>query len=185
MDTQVVLSWILSRSVASKNIFVKNRLRDVLQMSGKLETQFGLVPSFKYVLLPKIQRTSSLEDCLNPTINFGPSWLSGGGAYWLVQELPCLSRCSQLVAHEFINNSIVLEEEYPSVIILDCLSGFAHLFRVATFILKFITRPQEQEEDCERKAMMKLLQCQVFTEELEFQLDALWDASSLSPLGLL
>lgn len=45
-----MLSWILSGSIASKHIFARNRLRDVLQMSGELEIHFALSPSFKYVL---------------------------------------------------------------------------------------------------------------------------------------
>lgn len=30
MDTQVVLSWILLQSMATKNIFATNRLKDIL-----------------------------------------------------------------------------------------------------------------------------------------------------------
>ena len=48
-DAQVVLSWLLSQSMASKNIFAKNRLKDVLRMNRELESQYGLKPLFKYV----------------------------------------------------------------------------------------------------------------------------------------
>lgn len=78
-----------------------------------------------------------------------------------------------MVSHESVNTSIVLEEEYPSVIGLDQFSGFACLLRVSTFVSKFISRLQGLEE-YERKAViyfMKLLQRQAFAAELEFTLD--------------
>ena len=55
-DAQVVLSWLLSQSMAIKNIFAKNRLKDVLQMNRELESQYGLKPLFKYVVTTKSSR---------------------------------------------------------------------------------------------------------------------------------
>lgn len=37
----VVLSWILLQSIASKNIFAKNGVKDILQMSHGLDSQYN------------------------------------------------------------------------------------------------------------------------------------------------
>lgn len=48
MDAQVILSWILSQSMASKNIFARNRLKYILQTSRGLDSHYGLRPHFMY-----------------------------------------------------------------------------------------------------------------------------------------
>lgn len=48
-DAQVVLSWILAEFIHTKNIFVRNRLQDITQMTNKIKSDFGLKVSFRYV----------------------------------------------------------------------------------------------------------------------------------------
>lgn len=43
-DSQVVISWIFSRAI------VRNRQKDVLQISTKMESLFGITHLFRYVL---------------------------------------------------------------------------------------------------------------------------------------
>lgn len=75
-----------------------------------------------------------------------------------------------MLARESVNISVVLEEEYPSVIVLDLFKGFARLLRVAGMVFKFINILRGLEEDCEMKVeiyLMNLLQRYAFAEELE------------------
>lgn len=49
MDAQVMFSWVLSQSLTSKNIFARNRLKDILQMISRLDLKYKLKPHLKYV----------------------------------------------------------------------------------------------------------------------------------------
>lgn len=49
-DSQVVLSWIFSRAIVSKNLFGRNRQKDVLQISTEMESLFGITHLSRYVL---------------------------------------------------------------------------------------------------------------------------------------
>ena len=81
-DAPVVFSWLLSQSMASKNIFAKNRQKDIVQMNHELESRYGLRPLFKYVAFTQntadlITRGLTLRKSLS---NFefwcsGPPWL--------------------------------------------------------------------------------------------------------------
>lgn len=66
-----------------------------------------------------------------------------------------------MLARESVNISVVLEEEYSSVIALDLFTRFARLLRVASLVFKFINILRGVEEDCEMKVaiyLMNLLQ---------------------------
>ena len=49
VDAQVVLSWLLSDTVKTKNQFARNRIRDVHRMKRELLDQYRVPISFKYV----------------------------------------------------------------------------------------------------------------------------------------
>lgn len=49
VDTQVVLSWILSQSIRGKNIFTENCLTEIIHMLNQDTYQFSVGLVFKYV----------------------------------------------------------------------------------------------------------------------------------------
>ena len=49
MDAQVMLSWLLSSAVKTKNQFARNRIQDVHRMKKELLEQFQIPIIFKYV----------------------------------------------------------------------------------------------------------------------------------------
>ena len=49
VDAQVVLSWILSDKIKTKNQFVKNRLKDIHHMIRKQKEEKSLSIKFRYV----------------------------------------------------------------------------------------------------------------------------------------
>ena len=49
-DAHVVFNWILSGEIkTNKNVFAKNRLKDVLMFIDKLKADFGFKVNFRYV----------------------------------------------------------------------------------------------------------------------------------------
>lgn len=49
-DVQVVLVWILAKTINTKNIFAHNRLRDITQITAEIKSEFELEVNLKYVL---------------------------------------------------------------------------------------------------------------------------------------
>ena len=49
VDTQIVLSWLLSDNIKTKNQFVKNRLKDIRKMIRELKEEKSLSVKFRYV----------------------------------------------------------------------------------------------------------------------------------------
>ena len=49
VDAQVVLSWLMSQQIKTKNQFAKNRLKDIRMMSQELKVKYNLDIVFKYV----------------------------------------------------------------------------------------------------------------------------------------
>ena len=48
-DSQVALSWVLTKCVKSKNIFARNRVSDITSMLSEYSMKFDLKVGFKYV----------------------------------------------------------------------------------------------------------------------------------------
>ena len=130
-DAQVVLSWILSETIASKNIFVRNRLRDILQMCLDLETEYGIKPTFRYV-----STTENPADLITRRLtmkhfqdNFefwyhGSSWFCGGILTWTEQDLSCLDDRCQQIASSSTNFSVIMNEACTLVISMQWFSTF-------------------------------------------------------------
>ena len=51
VDAQIVLSWLMTDpcKIKTKNLFAKNRLKDILLMSQDIKNQYGLDIQFKYI----------------------------------------------------------------------------------------------------------------------------------------
>ena len=49
VDAQVVLSWVLTGNIKTKNVFANNRLKDIMVFLKQVETNYGVTCKFKYV----------------------------------------------------------------------------------------------------------------------------------------
>ena len=58
VDAQVVLSWLMSQQIKTKNQFAKNRLKDISMMTQELKVKYNLNIFFKYV--PRDQNPADL-----------------------------------------------------------------------------------------------------------------------------
>jgi len=177
-DAQVVLSWILSQSMASKSIFARNRLKDVLQMKDQIAARYGLETNFRYIHTSQnpadlITRGMSLKR-FKSVFNFwfsGPSWMEGGGTAWPVQNLSCLSRNSQQLASASVSVSMALEADCTPCVDFGRFSDFSFLLRVMTLVFLFINKLRGRSEEVGRKAMVfviRTIQSQSYGTELDF-----------------
>ena len=98
VDAQVVLSWLLSDVVKTKNQFARNRIRDVHRMFKELTELYNVPIFFKYVPTKEnpadmLTRGMSLV-CFKENLNFwleGPSWIQSKNVVWPTNDLGCLS----------------------------------------------------------------------------------------------
>ena len=120
VDTQVVLSWILSENIKTKCLFTWNHLKDIREKIGKLH-DLGFDLMFKYVntsdyLADLITRGITLGK-FRSELQFwltGPEWLIGENITWPSSYLNCLSPDSQMmVLTNTINISPVVQDVAP------------------------------------------------------------------------
>ena len=82
-DAQVVINWILSETIKTKNVFAKNRLKDILIMIKDIQEKFKIKISFKFVpselnVADMLTRPMSYKKFID-NIDFwtrGPNWLN-------------------------------------------------------------------------------------------------------------
>ena len=102
VDAQIVLSWLLSGNVKTKNIFTRNRVKDVIEMVGRIEDLYNIDVNFKYVhteenvadFITRGMSFKSFEKNFDKWLH-GPEWLSVTPLIWPDGNLGCLSAESQ------------------------------------------------------------------------------------------
>ena len=139
VDAQIVLSWILTGKVKTKNIFASNRVKDINKYQKDVSDKFGLNIKFKY--LPSEENPA---DLVTRGLSFkefqgklkfwlhGPEFLSHKVVQWPVKNLGCLSEEHKLLAC----NALVINE--PPIIDCDKFSDINKLYRVTSYVFKFI-----------------------------------------------
>ena len=98
VDAQVVLSWLMSQQLKTKNQFAKNRLKDISMMTQELKVKYNLDIVFKYVptdqnpadLLTRGLSLNKFKDLLQ-FWTYGTEWLKTADSDWPVNELNCLT----------------------------------------------------------------------------------------------
>ena len=89
VDAQVVLSWLLSSTVKTKNVFTANRIKDVKKMVVEIKDKYDLDVKFKYV-----PTSDNPADLLTRGLSFenfklklsfwihGPCWINDRGRHF-------------------------------------------------------------------------------------------------------
>ena len=202
VDAQIVLSWILSRNVKTKNVFTANRVKDIVSMVDEFKDKFGIDIVFKYV-----KSEHNPADMITRGLNFeqftakydfwlsGPSWLSQSPLVWPENTLGCLSEESKSSpmtninrVPEIVSNTVTSTETNCH----DCLIDFTRfsswnklLNSVArTFMVIKILRKLPNSFDCFSKAreyIIKSIQSKAFSVEIDF-LESVRPSRNIPPL---
>jgi len=161
VDAQVVLSWILSKNVKSKNIFARNRVVDISKMREEINDEFGIEVKFRYVptaLNPAdlLTRGTSFDE-LSKQFEFwlhGPDFLRKD-IKWPNEQLNCLSESSKLLTMSIVS------DVKPDFVPINRFSSLNKLVRVASLVLKFISKLKRRKEtdlELTQRARVKLFQ---------------------------
>ena len=98
VDAQVVLAWLLSEEIKTKNQFAKNRLKDIHQLMKDLQEMYSIHINFKYVpselnpadLVTRGLTFKKFQQKFHYWIS-GPEWISKIPVIWPSSDLNCLS----------------------------------------------------------------------------------------------
>lgn len=139
VDAQVVLSWILSNNVKSKNVFANNRVKDIAQFRRDIKQNFSLDVTFKYV-----PTDLNPADLVTRGITFkefsskqefwqhGPDFLKNEPVEWPTKQLGCLSEQSKLLTCSTIVSEI------PSIFSITRFSNLHKLLRVTALVFFYL-----------------------------------------------
>ena len=148
MDSQVALSWIFNGFTNSnKNVFVNNRLKDINICKSEILKAYKMEPRFHYV--PTVDNPSDLLTRGITVSDFmkrmdfwihGPGFLINKDFEWPSGNLGCLSAANKTILVN-ANISEPVREVFPS----SSFSSFDKLVRVATLVLKFISKLKKKQ----------------------------------------
>ena len=130
VDSQVVLSWLLSENIKAKSQYTRNRLKDVHKMISEIKQDFLVETHFKYVPTAEnpadlLSRGISLQK-FQQTLQYwtyGPKWIAETPINWSNSNLEYLSpRNKDLVKSTVFHNTISEGGYYPSYPLINFLS---------------------------------------------------------------
>ncbi|CAL4117170.1 unnamed protein product, partial [Meganyctiphanes norvegica] len=189
VDAQVVLSWLLSDNIKTKNLYAQNRVRDIQRMKGELVEKYNIPFHFRYVPTSfnpadLLTRGLSLET-FTKRMKFwlqGPEWLSSNNVVWPTSDLLCLNS---------VNKSIVLNTEIGSIakeilplVSFEKYSKFSKLVGVTAKVIEALNKfkvlksnkmqklwDTTDPHQCAKIHVLKVMQKQSFPSEIDFILD--------------
>ena len=179
VDAQVVLAWLLSSRVNSRNVFVSNRLKDINVLKEEVLSRLGVSVVYKYVptdnnpadLITRGLTLKKFRDNMQFWIR-GPSWLSMDPS-WPESDLKCLNEADQKVVRTGVNYSASINSHGNCLINLEKFSKLSRALRVAALVYQFVNRLRRIRCDDSHKAKVYLVRCsqaQFCGPEIEFLL---------------
>ena len=172
-DSQIVLAWISAKILKAKQIFVRNRVKDIHRFSSGIGDDFKIPPSFHYV-----RSEENPADLLTRGLSFrdfskrfdlwcrGPDWLDQPEIYWPAGASTgneCMVNAS----------SVAGPQEIPCIDVRQ-FSSLSALLRRAALCFKFIYKLRRINLDgvdatsLARRFFVKTMQKESFPQELEF-----------------
>lgn len=176
IDAQICISWILTEMVKTKNIFARNRVRDISDYRKQIKSRLNIDCKFKFVptelnVADLLTRGLSLN-LFSEKIQFwshGPEFLTDNVIRWPERQLGCLSPESQLM----VLNCAVISVQNP-IIDLNRYSNLNQLFRITALLFRIINKLRKRSiTDSEnfqmaRNYWLKTEQAVHFSKELSF-----------------
>lgn len=178
IDAQIVISWILTGKVKSKNIFAQNRVKDINSYRDQIKQEFSIDCNFKFIpteLNSADLLTHGLSSSVFQTkINFwnhGPEFLRTEPIDWPQRSLGCLSESNKIVLASITGSSN--EPVFP----VDRYSNINKLLRITALLLKYlnklrkIEKSQTQLINEARVYWLKFEQKRYYSDEINFLVD--------------
>ena len=173
VDSQVVLSWVLTCKAPKKNIFVNNRLKDIDSMLKEIKSEFvkvnlAYVPS-QFNLADLITKPCSakvFQDKFSTWI-YGPDWLELPSDQWPKGQLGCIPHAYQ---GELVNPALNVSDPEP-IIDVRKYSSFTFLLGVMVKVFKFIVAVRKVDKDPVEMAtdyLFKQMQSEEFSREIAY-----------------
>ena len=188
IDAQVVITWLLTDVVKTKNQFARNRIRDVHKMKGDLLATYDIPIHIKYVHTSQnpgdlLTRGLSLQQ-FKQNLNFwiyGPLWLQSEEIIWPVNDLNCLSEASKSVV---LNTQVCVKSPQPLVpfnrysklnkligVTAKVIEGTGKLnnkFKVSTGNSMQKLWGSSDPHQCAKIYLLRFMQKECFPDELEY-----------------
>ena len=149
VDSQVVLSWILSNKVPKKNVFVRNRVKEISDLLDYLKCNFSPI-NFSYIPSLHNQADFLTKPCSSKTFLerfncwvYGPSWIFSPPQEWPKGQLGCIP---SEVKGDLIN-PILGPAKPPPLIDISKFSSFSKLLGVSVKVFTAVSRFKKCSED--------------------------------------
>ena len=148
VDSQIVLQWLFTGAVSNKNVFTRNRLKDIAMFRDNLKREFRFDIGFKYVM-----SEDNPCDLLTRGLSFaefeqkrdfwfhGPSWLASSLDSWPEHKLGCISEDNKLQLQPFkvtTSTNATFLEQSSSLIDVSRFSNFSKLLKIASLVFKAV-----------------------------------------------
>ena len=174
VDSQVVLNWLLSdvNSIKTKNIFAKNRVKEICKMKTDINDKYNVEIKYKY-----IKTDSNPADMLTRGMSFdkfqnnfdywqhGPEWLNKTPLVFPISDLKCLTADQKTLVQTTILKDDKIKEIQP-VIPFERYSDFNKLVRITSCVFRFINKLKKRinidDNNSAKIHLIKTMQSQVF-----------------------
>ena len=152
VDAQVVLSWLLTEKVKAKNVFAKNRIKDISVAKKLIYDQSKLNVVYKYVPTNEnpadmLTRGLSVNDFQTKfeLWTHGPEFIQTNKIVWPDKDLDCLS------AENKILNINVCIESSDSIFPITKYSTHDRVLKITSLVFKFcyqLKRSKKSDLEC-------------------------------------
>ena len=166
-DSQVALTWLLTGKAVKKNVFVNNRLKDILVMSDEFKSKniqfsYHYVPS-EYNVADMLTRSCKIQNFVSRFdlwIN-GPKWMLEPPEFWPKGYLGCVPSKYTFDSVNLVCSTAINEKaETGCVVDIDRYSSYSKLLQVTSKIFVAINKFKGIEcNDPKLLAFQYLIKC--------------------------
>jgi hypothetical protein len=184
VDAQIVLSWILSGQSKNKNIFVNNRIKDILSIKDTVEKDYKSKFTFNYIntlenpadMVTRGISTKQFKQKLDLWLK-GPEWIKENPTNWPQNSLKCLSeenkqnKLTESNTKTQVNLQTCHSKVLEPILNFQDFSNIQKLYRITSILFKFQFKLLKSTRDPyieAKKYWLKFMQGESFKREIEF-----------------
>ena len=177
VDSQIVLSWLLSENAKTKNVFTLNRIKDVSLFKKGISDDYQANINFKFV-----NSEYNPADLITRGLAFqefekkkefwcrGPQWLNTVPLVWPDHGLGCLSEESKVICRGNKTSSFnIVASEQESCIDITRFSTLSKLLGVTRRVFSLYCKNTDKDPmELGKLYLIKKMQRSTFKKELEY-----------------